>query len=250
MPWSIPSPTGRPLQAEEERAVPLRAGKPGHLPSFVDRNDDRPPSQRIDPAGLVQEGLRHTTLKRRAHELALEGRPHPELTRELLAFRDEHLVRPDDFPDEDMAALARWFCQKRSDGRLWGGSCSAVPIERSAIDLLLASGDGVATQLFLLLSAYHQHQPDAPFAIVPDALLKAGRIKAGRRQIYNAIALLVELGLLVVAQPQRKPKEPKLYALQRSGCASCPGPINGQERTSIRIRVRGQRHPGTNNCLQ
>lgn len=186
---------------------------PAHLPLFVDRDVNGPPPKHIDPSGLVEEGHRHDSLKRRAHELALEGRSHSELTRELLAFRDTCLFRPEAFSDEELVELANWYCEKRSAGKLWGGSHSVVPIERSAIDRLLAADNGVATLLFLLLSASHQHQPDTPFAIVPDALRAAGPMKAGRRQIYNAITALVKMGLLVIARSQRRPNQPKLFLL-------------------------------------
>lgn len=198
---------------------------PGQLPRFKDAFAVGSSPSPIAAPGIVTEGHRHHSLNRRAYELAVSGYPLADLTRELLAWRDHCLDRPEDFSDDRVAGIASWYCDRRDAGQLWSGSHSIVPIARSAIDLLLTSGNGLATQLYLLLSSAHGAQATAPFAIVPDALLATGRLKAGRGLIYRAIACLTELGLLVVAQPSRRPKDPILYLLAPAGALGARGEV-------------------------
>lgn len=214
-----------PLSTRPDRTTYRSEGEllsPENMPRFVDLLDPEVPAPVVNSSGLITEGYRHSALKRRAYDLAINGYPLADLTGDLLAWRNNHFDRPEDFSDERVAGMARWYCDIRDAGQLWRGSHSMVPIARSAIDLLLTYNDGLVTQLYMLLCSAHGHRAYTPFAIVPDALRAAGRLKAGRRQIYRAIACLTELGLLVVALPSRRPKDPVLYLLapmsaQRTG---------------------------------
>jgi hypothetical protein len=162
-------------------------------------NGPKPP---IEKDGRIQEGERHSALKRHARELISTAATLEQFTMDLLAFRDRKLDEPGNFADEQVSNLAHWFWEKREKGELWAGRDSVVKIHRSVIHELAARGEGPAMLLYSLLNADHGHVPGKTFAVVPDALRASGRVKAGRRQLYAAIDVLMELGLLVcVANP-------------------------------------------------
>ncbi|WP_394892222.1 bifunctional DNA primase/polymerase [Mesorhizobium sp. AaZ16] len=170
---------------------------PESLPWFDDL--DECSASEPEPAkrnGRYPQGVRHTMLKRCAHQFARGAASFADLLTNLRAFRDSEIERPEDFSDTRLESLALWFWNKREEGNLWGGTNSAVQIHRSIIDELARRGDGVAFLLYGIVCSAHGHKPDAQFAIVPDGLRASGRLNAGRRQIYAAIDLLVELSLL------------------------------------------------------
>lgn len=177
------------------------------LPIFEDRqavmaNGPKPP---VEKDGRIQEGERHSALKRHAGELISTAATLEQFTRDLLAFRDRKLDGPGDFGDDQVSSLAHWFWEKREKGGLWAGLDSVVKIHRSVIHELASRGKGLALALYSVLVAEHGHVRGKTFAIVPDALRASCRLKGGRRQIYLAIDELVELDLLVcVSYPRGK----------------------------------------------
>ncbi len=169
---------------------------PESLPWFDDLDENASKPEPAKCNGRYPQGVRHHMLKRRAHQLALTAESFADLFTNLCAFRDWEIEQPEDFSDARLETLALWFWNKREHGNLWAGKNSVVQIHRAVIDDLSRRGEGLAMLLYTLLVAAHGHNPDALFAIVPDGLRASGRLKAGRRQIYAAIDLLMELGLL------------------------------------------------------
>ncbi|HET8635703.1 MAG TPA: bifunctional DNA primase/polymerase, partial [Acidobacteriaceae bacterium] len=93
------------------------------LPIFEDRhavmaNGPKPP---IEKDGRIQEGERHSALKRHARELISTAATLDQFTMDLLAFRDRKLDEPGNFADEQVSNLAHWFWEKREKGELWAG---------------------------------------------------------------------------------------------------------------------------------
>jgi hypothetical protein len=153
-------------------------------------------AKRSEKQERVQRGLRHTALKKRARELALVAECFDDFVCDLIAFRDWEIEEPAEFSDSAMECLARWFWDKREAGMLWSRENSGVFIHRHSIRVLAERGDSLALLLYSVVAAIHGHRPDKEFALSPDGLRKSRRIKAGREQLYAAIHLLVELGLL------------------------------------------------------
>jgi len=185
------------------------------LPWFEDRGavENEPDQPKVN--GRFPVGCRRTTLKRRAHQLAVVADTFDNLLADLLGFRDWEIERPEDFPDAEISKLAVWFWDLRERGQLWNGRNSAVLIQRSAIDLLAKSksrNKGLAMLLFNILSVDQGNSPDA-FAIVPDGLRQSGRLVAGRRQIYDALDLLLELRLVICRKRPRGNRNHYLYQL-------------------------------------
>jgi hypothetical protein len=200
---------------------------PGQLPHLLDR--DEGPSRgatAIEPDRRIVEGQRHTALKEHAHRTAITAASLDELVAEMLHFRDTRIERPEEFGDDQVRDLAGWFWERREAGNLWGGRNSVVGIHRAAIHKLAGSGELLAFALHCVLLAEHGHLLDVRFAIVPDALRKSGRIKAGRRQIYAATDLLIEVGLLECVSKARGNRNCHLYRLARQATGEQGGGSN------------------------
>lgn len=90
-------------------------------------------------------------------------------------------------------------------------------IPRSSIDKLAARGEGLACLLYSVIMSDLGHKSGYEFSIVPDALRNSGKIKAGRRQIYQAVQVLLDEGLIEVTFQADKPKVPHRYRLVRLG---------------------------------
>lgn len=190
------------------------------LPKFEDRDFSSADPQPTKIDGRYPVGCRQKSLKRRAHQLAVVADTFDELLADLLAFREWEIEMPENFSDTYVEGLARWFWHKRENGKLWSGKDSAVLIHRTAIDELASRGEGLAFLLHAILVADHAHKPDEIFAIVPDGLRLSGRLKAGRRQIYDAIDVLVELKLIHCHSKPRGKRNHYLYQL---------GPVRKEE---------------------
>jgi hypothetical protein len=167
-----------------------------HLPAFCDRRAIVEPTILSQPGTPVVEGDRHNALKRKCYRLAVSVGSLQELQAEMIKYRDEFLERPSDFSDPKIFNMTRWFWKKRDEGNLVMPGHSSVSIPRSAIDLLARQGQHLAMALYVVLRSAHGHEPTRLFAISPDGLRKSGRLQAGRSQIYAAIDVLVEFGLL------------------------------------------------------
>lgn len=185
---------------------------PTALPKFVDYGESPSDSQPDKIGSRFPRGVRHSTLKRRAHQVVQTVDSFDELAADLLAFRDWEIDHPEDFPDSSVLALARWYWDKREAGELWTATNGHVPIPRAAIDVLARSGEGLAMLLYGILVAAHGHKSDT-FAIVPDGLRNSGRLRAGRRQIYQAIDVLLKLDLLTCREMPRGDRRFYRYAL-------------------------------------
>lgn len=208
---------------------------PENLPWFDDLDDSR--ASEPEPAkcnGRYPQGVRHQMLKRRAHQLAVAADSFADLFANLRAFREWEIERPEDFSDTQLEHLALWFWNKREQGNLWGGENSIVQIHRTVVDELARRGDGVALLVYGIVASAHGHKPDARFAIVPDALRASGRLNAGRRQIYAAIELLVELGLL---HRRARPSGMRIHHLYQLGNGTYAG---RREEGSNLILVSGE----------
>lgn len=183
------------------------------LPLFevFEQEAERPEPEKVGARYPV--GCRHKMLKRRAHQLALVADNFSEMLADLIAFREWEIEKPEDFSDDWIENLGLWYWELRERGKLWQGKDSAVLINRFAIDELARRGEGLAFLLHAILMADHGHKPGATFAIVPDSLRDSGRLKGGRRQIYDAIEVLIDAGLLHCTHKPRGRRNHSLYQL-------------------------------------
>lgn len=170
---------------------------PKELPWFVDRRAfGKSESNEGKTGSTVGRGFRHNALKRRARELALVADSLQEVVDDLIAFRDWEIEEPAEFSDEVIKNLAAWFWDKRENGRLWGKKNSGVFVHRHPITVLARQGYSLALMVYTVVLSFHGHKGGEEFALSPDGLRTSGHIKAGRHQLYSAIHLLVNLGLL------------------------------------------------------
>lgn len=187
------------------------------LPLFRDR-------QPVQPAagGKILKGGRNSALWRRAVEYAPVVDDFDGLVADLTALRDLEFEEAASVPDFEIVKVANWAWKLRLEGRLWAGRNSEVRINRYVIDVLLRRADGAdALALYSLLIADHGHEPGKTFAIVPDAMVKAGRLRMGRNRLYRARDALIEAGLLKLVksgwrrkggQMQRAPNQYRLQS--------------------------------------
>lgn len=136
-----------------------------------------------------------------------------DLIGDLTLYRDIHFAEPADVSDGEIRRVAEWAWKLRITNSVWAGRQSGVNIQRSIADRLLAQAGGSdAFSLFFILKANFGHTPGYRFAIVPDAMRKAGLISLCRNHIRAAIQLLIDEGLLVKHPPRRlgKPCEYQL----------------------------------------
>lgn len=173
-----------------------RLNSPKNLPWFVDRRTAAVTLDCDGKAPTVGRGFRHKALKKRARELALVADGLHEVADDLKAFRDWEIEEPADFPDKMVEKMAEWFWEKRETGMLWGKTNSGVFVHRHPISLLARQGNALALMVYNVVLATHGHKGGKEFALCPDGLRVSGRVKAGRHQLYAAIHLLVDLGLL------------------------------------------------------
>jgi hypothetical protein len=186
---------------------------PDQLPFFVDRDDASGTSRMPGVGTRGRKGTRHNALKRYAYERALVTDSLDSLVAELIAFRDSVVEEPADFGDDRLARMAEWFWDLRETGDLWEGSNSVFRVGRAALDMLGRQGEALAFLLYGIIQADHGHKRGVHFAIVPEALRKSGRLKAGKRQIYRAIDLLVALELVELVSKASGRRNNHLYAL-------------------------------------
>lgn len=205
------------IRADGTRYLPQgQVLAPSALPLFTDRHARTGVSAGATGAatpGRHPKGSRHRALKRRAHQLASTADSLQELIDNLLAFRDWEIEAPEEFSDAAIQKMAGWFWEKRESGELWGGSKAVVQIDHKTIATLASRGEGTALLLLGLLLKAHGGQPGKTFAVVPDGLKNKGLLKAGRNQIYSAIDVLLDLGLLVCCKRARGNRNHHHYQL-------------------------------------
>ncbi|MES0128165.1 bifunctional DNA primase/polymerase [Mesorhizobium sp. M0029] len=171
------------------------------LPSFVDqRGAERHEAGTGTGTGKIPVGKRNKTLFNKALEYARYIATYDDLLADLLALRTIILEMPSDFPDSEVKKIAKMVWKYKITGNLWQGPNSAVIIHRAIIKRLLRRKHGCdAFSLYSVLVSNHGHLPGKPFAIVPDAMARAGLIPLGRNSVIQARDILIEEGLLVRA---------------------------------------------------
>jgi|GEM_PF-2255113 len=180
------------------------------LPPFVDQDtDDIPTPANESDDGLVvgrrvPRGDRHMHLKRRGMQLIRMVESEQELIGELLRCREWDCDFPDEIPDSEVESIARWFWFKRCNNQIWGGRHSPMGMTRASLDQLLNVKYG--QDAWLLYSFVHgiHHHNHREFAIVPESIHAAEKLKAlSCKDIRRAAQILVDHGLLT----RRKIKE-------------------------------------------
>ena len=182
------------------------------LPRFEDR--ERSPLHLVGKR-RIEVGQRNLILWQRAIQYAPLADDYDGLLADLAALRNIEFEDPASVPDFEIVKVADWAWKRRLEGRLWAGRNSEVKINRLVLDALLPLPCGSeAYSLYSLLIANHGHRPAKPFAVVPNAIKSAGLLKIGRRQLYRAIDLLLELRLLTKVRQGGGVGNPSLYRLQ------------------------------------
>lgn len=186
------------------------------LPMFADHEPDRRFEDWSDgsASSRVAVGTRNKHLCSIAVSYVSCSDTKPDLLADLIAYRNIHFDDPGSFSDSEIEGIVDWAFKKKLEGKIFHGRRSGVFIQRETIDRLAALGDGTALLLYSVLQADHGHRPDFDFSIVPDALRQAGKLKVGRRQIYEAIQTLVDEGLIEITFQSTKPKIPHRYKLK------------------------------------
>lgn len=170
---------------------------PAALPPFIDRDAGPGTVESLKIDGRYPKGVRWSTLNARARQLLTSAETFDGFLADLIAFRNWEIDQPQEFSDTRLAELARWYWDKREAGEIWGAANSVFQLRRAALEAFARQGYGLAFLLYAILVADHAHNPNRPFAVVPDGLRRSGRLRAGRNQIYAAIEILVEeLGVL------------------------------------------------------
>lgn len=183
------------------------------LPAFRDT---------LPPAGgpkKVPKGERNPALWRRAIEYAPLADDFDGLVGDLVALRDIEFDDAASVPDAEIDKVARWAWQLRLQGNLWSKRNSGVKINRLVLDYLLPRRDGAdALALYNLIQSEHGHVPGKKFAIVPDAIIDAGRIGMPRMRVYRARKVLLDAKLLALVKQgqftdgQRQPDQFRLQS--------------------------------------
>lgn len=187
------------------------------LPPFFDKQAPARRKKVAKAASLGGEripvGGRNEALYRKAISYVSCSDTKNDLVDDLRQYRDIFFEDPQTVPDSEVEKIADWAIQKRQQGNVFSGRRSSVLIPRTSIDKLAAGGHGLAHLLYSVIMADLGHRPGYEFSIVPDALRSSGKLKAGRRQIYEAIQTLIDVGLIEVAFHSPKPKVPHRYRL-------------------------------------
>lgn len=167
----------------------------------------------VERQELIPPGARNKMLCKAAIRLVSYSDTKGDLLGDLLQYRNIHFEEPSSVSDAEVAAVADWAFQLMLDGKVYQGRKSGVLIPRESIDKLAARGEGTALLLYSIIQADLGHKPNYEFSIVPDALKRSGKLNAGRRQIYDAIQVLVDEKLIDVSFYSTKPKVPHRYRL-------------------------------------
>ncbi len=181
------------------------------LPSF---RDALPPASKPK----VQVGERNTTLHKKAAEYAPFADDFDGLLADLVALRDIEFDDAASVSDDEILKVAQWAWRLRTENRLWSKRNSAVQINRLVLDCLLPVEYGTeAVALYSLIQSEHGHKPGKVFAVVPDALIAAGRIKMSRSALYRARRLLIDKHLIALVRKgftRGDQHHPDLFRLQ------------------------------------
>jgi hypothetical protein len=168
-------------------------------PWFVQRVAQPETGNPVTGAGKpVAVGSRHPALVKKAVEYCHCVDTFDELMADLMALRDLHFEDAGSVSDDEVVDVARWAWRKRAEGNLYAGRNSVVKFNRMAWDAISARDDGEAAwMLYTLLLTEHGHMPGKVFAIVPDGIIKAGRLKISRPMLYRARDVLLDECLIV-----------------------------------------------------
>ncbi len=197
------------------------------LPAFIDRA-----AGPDAPTHRVPNGSRNRALVRFARQQVAVVGSLDALVAELMDFRNLEVEDPASVFDDEVLEVANWAWNLRLEGKLWRGRNSEVRINRLALDLLLPrDGGDVAIALYLLLVSEHGHLPGKLFAIVPTAIIKAGRMSTSRNKLYKARDTLLEEHLLELVHRGRG-KKPHMYRLRSAIVADALSSVGEGERVS------------------
>ncbi len=156
---------------------------------------DSPPPRTA--GGKIARGDRHQSLKKRGMQLIHTAVDGADLFDNLRLYRDWECEFPEEVPDSEVEALARWFWFKRCNNEIWGGRHSPMGMSRASLDQLLNVKYGdQAWMLYSYVHSVHEHL-GREFSIVPEAILAAGKLQAlSAKDIRRAAHILVDHRLL------------------------------------------------------
>lgn len=231
-------------RADRGQYLPLkgRLTIPSDLPTFLD--NDLPEDEDFDAppprtnAGKIARGDRHQSLKKRGMQIVHTVEDEADLFDNMRLFRDWECEFPEEVPDSEIEGLARWFWFKRCNNEIWGGRNSPMGMTRASFDQLLNVRYGdQAWLLYSFVHSNHEHL-NREFAIVPDAILSAGKLQAlSKKDIYRAASILVEQKLLWRRTVRDGKKQKYLYRIaggrQGGGTSDYIHAQNGNSKFSV-----------------
>ncbi|ACP24910.1 hypothetical protein NGR_c11250 [Sinorhizobium fredii NGR234] len=171
------------------------------LPTFYDRDLEVDETEVevdvVNSCPKIRRGDRHRHLKKRGMQMIPVVQTEAELFQEMLLYRDWECEFPEEVPDSEVEALARWFWFKRCNNEIWSGRQSPMGMTRASFDQLINVKYGdQAWMLYSYVHSKHEHL-GREFVIVPEAILAAGQLQAlSSKDIRRAAQILVDQKLL------------------------------------------------------
>jgi hypothetical protein len=139
-----------------------------------------------------------------------------ELAANLAAVRDGLCEDAGTLPDSELSEIAKWAWRCRLNNRVFGGSDSAFPVDRRALDALRAwDNETDAIALYVLLVDKHGHAPGKRFALDFDGMRDAGLTRLSVPRLRAARRTLEAVGLIAVAGNHRAGSVHRTYCLAR-----------------------------------
>jgi hypothetical protein len=166
-------------------------------------------------AASVAVGERHNRLVKEARAMVELVDDLPELTGNLLAFRDD-LPEPETMPDAEVQDIAGYFWRLRLEGKLSKGRDSVFHVHRATLDALRnVPGRSDAVALVVTLFDLHGHAPGKRFPLVWQAMREAGHTDLSRPRFDAAKRALRDCGAIQLVSKHRAGSRPQLFALHR-----------------------------------
>lgn len=153
-------------------------------------------SERVFTAsGQVREGGRHQYLKERAYDMVFCVNSFDELVQNLLLERDENCETG--YGDDSVISLARWFWDKRNQGKLNRKGSHVAQTDMNVVKALGPQKDGGnAVLLYTILSGSHRADPSKTFMLDHTRMAEAQLISFGRDAFNRCVRLLETMGVL------------------------------------------------------
>ena len=165
----------------------------------------------VTPTGKVPVGNRHHYLCKQAWQLADECTDAEELAAKLRLHAKKECADPMSISLKEINDIASWIWGKERYGKRYSEEFSEIKISRSVIDRLMAlSGGSDALALYVLLTSKHRHLGNN-FAIDFHGMKKRQLTDLGRDRFTLARTLLLELGLIKLAENYKVGSRPYLY---------------------------------------